>query len=168
MRNDVRNDILRPLHDIDFVTSTFESIPASLARDYLFRHVHPLDPPGKTILQAIDQDEALRIDLFRGTVGIRERARRMELAEAGATGILGIGLPDLVARTASLVLELACGIPVPSKHARDFLRLVRLVDLADVEEVWPEHRKQNPPLTFREADERLQALIPRRQELLMI
>ena len=33
-------------------------------RVFFFRHVHPFDPPGKTILQAVDPEEALRLDFF--------------------------------------------------------------------------------------------------------
>ena len=44
---------IRTLNDLDFITREFEGIPTSLAGEFLFRHVHPLDPPGKTILQLI-------------------------------------------------------------------------------------------------------------------
>jgi hypothetical protein len=43
----------RTLNDLDFVAESFGCIPESLPRDFLFRHVHPLDPPGKTMLQFI-------------------------------------------------------------------------------------------------------------------
>lgn len=36
-----------------------------LANDFTFSHIHPLDPPGKMLLQAIDPDSAVRIDVFR-------------------------------------------------------------------------------------------------------
>ena len=39
---------IRHLNDIDFVASAFDCIPETLARDFLFRHVHPFDPPNKT------------------------------------------------------------------------------------------------------------------------
>lgn len=32
---------IRHLNDIDFVVPAFECIPETLARDFLFRHVHP-------------------------------------------------------------------------------------------------------------------------------
>ncbi len=32
---------VRTLNDIDFVAVSFDSIPASLADDFLFRHIHP-------------------------------------------------------------------------------------------------------------------------------
>src|SRR5215467_6654149 len=56
---------IRHLSDIDFVACAFECIPVTLARDFLFRHVHPFDPPGKTIMQLIDADTLLRVDVFR-------------------------------------------------------------------------------------------------------
>jgi hypothetical protein len=55
---------IRHLSDIDFVSPAFECIPETLARDFLFRHVHPLDPPGKTIMQLIDADSSLRVDVL--------------------------------------------------------------------------------------------------------
>jgi hypothetical protein len=41
--------VVRPLHDIDFLVSSFESIPETLGRELLLRHVHPDDPPGKNM-----------------------------------------------------------------------------------------------------------------------
>src|SRR5579864_341253 len=55
---------MRALNDVDFVVSGFDCIPETLGADFLFRHIHPLDPPGKTILQFIDPDSALRMDVF--------------------------------------------------------------------------------------------------------
>ena len=74
---------LRALNDIDFVTDSFDCIPESLADDFLFRHVHPFDPPGKTILQFIDAESALRVDVFRAcgaTKFSRSNSRRVHLA----------------------------------------------------------------------------------------
>ena len=51
---------VRPFNDLDFVTSGFDCIPTSLAGHYLFNHIHPLDPPGKTILLPLIP-EALRV-----------------------------------------------------------------------------------------------------------
>jgi hypothetical protein len=49
-----RQPSIRPLIDLHSITGGFDCIPEALADEFLFRHVHPLDPPGKTILQAID------------------------------------------------------------------------------------------------------------------
>lgn len=71
------------MNDIDFVTDSFDCIPESLADDFLFRHVHPFDPPGKTILQFIDAESALRVDVFRAcgaTKFSRSNSRRVHLA----------------------------------------------------------------------------------------
>src|SRR5207244_3791341 len=54
---------IRSLNDIDFIARSFECIPQTLADDFLFRHIHPLDPPGKTMMQLIDPERALRIDV---------------------------------------------------------------------------------------------------------
>jgi hypothetical protein len=68
----------RPLNDIDFVAAAFGSAPETLAQDFLFRHVHPLDPPGKTLLQLVDADTALRIDLFRAYGAIMRRTLSLQ------------------------------------------------------------------------------------------
>lgn len=78
-----------------------------------------------------------------------------------------ISLEDLTARTARLVLDLAEGIPVHSKHARDFLGFVSLVDEAKVETAWQDHRKPNHPVTFQETVGLLHYLIPTHQDLLV-
>ena len=44
---------MRPLNDIDFLARTFDDIPASLAQDFLFRHVHPHAPPAKSLMQCV-------------------------------------------------------------------------------------------------------------------
>lgn len=69
----------RPLNDIDLVAAAFDCAPETLARDSLFRHVHPLDAPGKTILQLVDVETALRIDLFQAYGAIMTRARPLRL-----------------------------------------------------------------------------------------
>jgi hypothetical protein len=156
--------IRRTLGDIDFVVASFDCLPKDLQNSFLFRHVHPLDPPGKIILQAIDKDEALRVDVFNdGGTAIR-RANNVTL-HGWTTRIISV--EDLLARMARLTLDIAHGEAVPAKHARDFLRLLGLADLASVETIWPYHRRPDHPATFQEASERLQDLIPKRQALLI-
>ena len=72
-----------------------------------------------------------------------------------------------MARTASLVLDLAGGIPVSAKHAEDYLRLVKLVDTASMDGVWQEHRKPNHPACFTEVKRLLEELILTREGLLI-
>src|SRR6202011_4953409 len=50
------------LNDLDFIVDSFDCIPETLANDFLFRHIHPFDTPGKTMLQFVDSDSALRMD----------------------------------------------------------------------------------------------------------
>ena len=99
------------------------------------------------MLQFIDPDSTLRMDVFRACGGTMTRTVRLDLPSAA---IQLISLEDLTARTARLVLDLAEGIPVLSKHARDFLGFVNLVDKAEVETAWQDHRKPNHPMTFQE------------------
>ena len=155
---------IRPLNDLDFVTEEFGCIPESLAAEFLFLHVHPLDPPGKTIMQLIDADAAIRVDVFRVAGGIMSRTVRADLPSGP---IRLISLEDLVARTARLVLDLADGVTVASKYASDYLRLVELVDVAEMEAAWRDHRKPQHPLSFHESATVLRNLISSRSDLLV-
>ena len=83
---------VRILNDLDFVAETFACIPPTLADDFLCRHVHPLDPPGKTILQLVDADTSLRIDLFRACGETMSRTIVVELESVPAR-IVSIGGP---------------------------------------------------------------------------
>jgi len=42
---------LRTLHDIDFLVDSFRDLPPSLGTE-LLRHIHPHDPPAKTLSRA--------------------------------------------------------------------------------------------------------------------
>ncbi len=154
----------RQLNDIDFVAGSFDRIPATLAHDFIFRHIHPLDPPGKTLLQSVDPDSALRIDVFHASGGTMSRASALDLP-VGAIQL--ISLEDLLARAARLALDLAAGVPTPAKHARNFLRLARLIGPAEVETAWRDHRKPEHPSTFQEASGLLQESIQARPDLLI-
>jgi hypothetical protein len=46
--------IIRRLNDLDFVVASFDSIPETIGSELLLRHVHPHDPPGKTMLHGVD------------------------------------------------------------------------------------------------------------------
>src|SRR5215470_15451517 len=69
-----RTASVRKLGDIDFIAETFDKVPESLADDFMFRHIHPFDPPDKTLLQAVDAESALRIDVFRAYGAILNRS----------------------------------------------------------------------------------------------
>lgn len=155
---------LRSLNDLDFLVGSFDDLPESLARDYLFRHVHPFDPPGKTILQAIDPEQTLRIDVFRVYSGCLDRACEVPF---GQGTVRLISREDLTARTARLVMDLVESVPVPAKHAQDFLRLVKLVNTAAMDAIWQEHRKPNHPACFTEVKQRLEEAILARAGLLI-
>jgi hypothetical protein len=155
---------VRALNDIDFIVESFEAIPATLADDFLFRHIHPFDPPGKTLLQSIDRDCALRVDVFRAYGAEMQRTSEADLPFGT---IRVISYEDLVARTARLALDLAKNDATPSVHVRDFLRLSELVDTAHIEAVWLDHRKPWHPATFAEASALLKELIPARRHLLI-
>jgi hypothetical protein len=150
----------RGLNDADFVAPSFHSIPSTLAGDFLFRHVHPLDPPGKMMFQMIHRVSALRIDVFRAYGGMLKRTIRADSQQV-------VSLEDLLARQARMLLDLAAGLPVPAKHARDYLRFIAAVELAAIETVWLDHRKPTQPSTFREVRQTLPGLIHAHRELLI-
>lgn len=70
-----------------------------------------------------------------------------------------VSLEDLVARAARLLLDLADGVPVASKHARDYLRFVELADSAAMETAWQDHRKPAHPTSFEDARRALPGMI---------
>lgn len=154
----------RPLNDFDFVTPAFGCIPETLARDFLMRHVHPFDPPGKTILQLVDAESAVRVDVFRAYGAIMSRTLPLQFL---FRSIQLISREDVLARTARLLLDLRAGIPVPAKHAHDFLRLVNLIEPSQAEVAWQDHRRPDHPVTFREADTMVRDLITTRRHFLI-
>jgi hypothetical protein len=153
----------RPLNDLDFVTPTFDCIPEGLAGDFLCRHVHPLDPPGKSILQLVDAETALRIDLFRGYGAIMTRTLSLKFPFGS---IQLISREDVLARAVRLLLDLRGGVPVPAKHAVDYLRLDKIMQPSDVEVAWKDHRKPDHPETFQEANTLVRGLIATHRNLL--
>ncbi len=155
---------LRPLNDLDFIVDSFDHIPSTLGDDFLFRHIHPFDSPGKTLLQCIDPGAALRIDVFRayGTTISRSRLIQFE-----SEMIPVVSVEDLVARMARLSLDIAEGLPIPSKYLTDFLRLDALVQAEQIDSVWEEHRKQEHPRNFADAGNLIKNLVVSRPELLV-
>ena len=154
---------IRPLNDIDFVAPAFECIPETLARDFLFRHVHPFDPPGKTMMQLVDADTSLRVDVFRADGGIMSRAISVDVP-SGPLRVISV--EDVVAYEARLLLDLDASVPVPAKHADDYLRLAELVKSSNMETAWQDHRKPTHPMTFGETNTLVKRLITTRRDLL--
>jgi len=155
----------RSLNDLDFVVESFASIPGTLATSFLIRHIHPKAPEGKTLMQLVDSDEALRIDIFRAYGATMKRCSPLRLADAA---IQMVSAEDLAARAASLLMDLECGSTVASKHALDFQRLVNAIDLDRVKIAWRDYRKPSHPATFKEASLRVRNLVRSRAELLMV
>jgi hypothetical protein len=154
----------RHLTDMDFVVAAFDGIPRSLAELFLFRHVHPSDPPAKMLLQVVDPETALRIDVFRAYGRTMSRAFIVEFP----TGPMRLAArEDVIARTARLLLDLAVNVPVPEKHARDYIRISEGVPPPNLDAAWQDHRKSGHPCGFREADELVRNLISTRDRLLI-
>jgi len=161
---------IRPLNDIDFLVDEFVEIPATLASDLLFRHVHPHDPPGKMLIQCVHIQQghaeiALRVDIFRAYGRITARAVPVQLDGAA---MRMVGLEDLAARMARLCMNLAVDEFVPAKHTRDLLRVLAIVDWELTEEAWQDHRKPGYPASFAEAARMLTALIAERPDLQVV
>ena len=156
--------IVRPLNDIDFLVRSFEDVPGSLGRDFLPRHVHTDDPPGKTLLQCVHPDTAIRVDVFRAYGSVMDRISTIDLP-IGQVGM--IAWPDLVARSARLNWDLAGNRPLAPKYARDFLRLLEVAVPDEIEPVWREHRKTGSPQSFAETARELRRLIESRADLLI-
>ncbi|MGA2534895.1 MAG: hypothetical protein ABSF53_02680 [Terracidiphilus sp.] len=170
----------RPLNDIDFVADSFDDIPKTLSADFLFRHVHPHDPPAKTLLQCVDPETAVRVDVFRAYGKTTERSIPIELC---GEAMQVVCVEDLVARTARLCMDLSSDEPMPAKHARDFLRLLLLVNSRDpgrrdrgrseigphdMESIWQEHRKPQHPQSFTVTADLLRKLIESRRDLQIV
>jgi hypothetical protein len=155
---------IRHLNDIDFVAPAFECIPETLARDFLFRHVHPFDAPGKTMMQLVDVDTSLRVDVFRADGGIMSRTISVDVP-SGPLRVISV--EDVVAHEARLLLDLDASVPVPAMHADDYLRLAELVKSSNMETAWQDHRKPTHPMTFGETNTLLKELIATRGNLLI-
>lgn len=138
----------RRLNDLDLVVDHFSAIPASLADRFLIHHVHPDAPEGKTLLQLVDTEHALRVDVFRAFGRTLTRARALD-EQTGSLPVLAV--EDLVARnTAHVCGRLLQGRAIDVKHVRALTRLSGLGESARLAEAWQDHR-QNVPGTFDEA-----------------
>jgi hypothetical protein len=154
----------RALNDVDVVVESFASLPGSLTDGFLLHHVHPLAPEGKTLLQLIDPEQALRIDVFRQFGATLARADALN----GALGpITMISLEDVVARTTSLVFgSLRRGQTIDVKHGRAFRRLAGLGEPVELEAAWRDHRQAEPE-SFHQAAQLAQQLLDRHPALLV-
>lgn len=155
----------RALNDIDFLAESFERIPKIPSAHMLFRHVHPHDPPGKTLIQSVSTETAVRLDVFRANGNTMMRA---VTEQVDGIRLRMISLPDLTVRCLRLCMDLASQTPIPAKHARDLLRLLSLVDVEQMEPVWQEHRKPSHPHSFTVASALVRELIPVRKDLQII
>jgi hypothetical protein len=155
----------RTLNDVNIVVESLASIPETLAKDFLVRHIHPHVPEGKMLIQLVDPDGALRIDVFRAYGATMVRSESLCF---GTVPIQVVSLEDLAARAASLVMDLERGVAVARKHAQDFQVLAQVVNLNYVEAAWRDHRKSTDPSTFEEVLTRVLGLVESRRDLLVV
>ena len=115
-------------------------------------------------MQLMDADSSLRVDVFRADGGIISRAISLDV-QSGPLRVISV--EDVVAHEARLLMDLDASVPVPAKHADDYLRLEELVESSSMETAWQDHRKPSHPTTFRNADVLLKRLIATRRNLLI-
>lgn len=156
--------LVRPLHDIDFITESFADIPETLGTELLLCHVHPNDSTGKNMFQAVDPETEVRFDVFRAYGSELERAVTVTI---DGLAIEMVSVQDIVARHARLNWDLMEGKPVAPKFARDFLRLLGYVEAEEMESIWPEHRKPHCLERFTETVRQLRRVIASRPDLLI-
>lgn len=154
---------VRRLHDIDFLAASFDCIPETLGNGLLLRHVHPSDPPGKTLLQAVDEELAIRVDVIRAYGHEMERVSPIEVS---AIPLRLLSLEDVEAAHARVCWDLMEGKRVDPKYARDFMRMVGLVQPDEIEDLWQEHRKPECLESFAETARELRGAIASNPELL--
>ncbi len=140
--------VARELGDLDFLVASFDAVDRATVGALELRHVHPGDPPGKTLLQGVHAPTRLRIDVFRAY------GREIERAESAA--IFGTILPvvsfaDALARLARLCWQVVSGEQLEAKFARDFMRLLDLQGDEAMDATWAEHRKNGMPKQFVDA-----------------
>ncbi|HLH09523.1 MAG TPA: hypothetical protein VKW78_19955 [Terriglobales bacterium] len=155
---------VRALNDIDFLVDSFCCVPQGMAPKFLFRHIHPEDPPGKVVAQFVDAGTATRVDVFRCDRAVMARTFPLNL---GPISLRIVSLEDLVARHARILLGMAEGKAIPNKHATDFLRLRSLVNDEVLESVWQSHRNANHPSRFTDTVSLLEILIDGHPEQLI-
>ena len=154
----------RALNDLDFVVDSFNAVPASLADRFLIHHIHPHAPEGKTLLQLVDKESALRVDLFRAFGTTLTRANVLD-EQTGR--LLVLAVEDLVARsTAHVCGRLRQGRQIDVKYARAFTRLGGLGKSPQLADAWRDHR-QEVPGTLEEATQQANDLLVRCPDLVV-
>ena len=159
----------RPIHwcalnDVDLVVESFDAIPTALADRFLLNHIHPHAPEGKTLLQVIDRERALRVDLFRAFGTTLSRAGVLDEQTAS---LPVVAIEDLVARTTAHVCgRLRKGLEIEAKYVRSFMRLTDLGRRTQLTEAWEDHR-QDVPGTLEAATREAHQLLGRHPELVV-
>ncbi|MDJ0683469.1 MAG: hypothetical protein QNJ84_02090 [Alphaproteobacteria bacterium] len=144
------------LNDIDFAIEHAALLPSALKDEFLVNHFHPNATPGQIILQLIDEDDAVRIDIFRANRGAASRSVP-HLFFGHRVKVLS--LQDAAAKVTALLLALEKNEQTPRKFAEQLLRIMAVVDPEDVARVWPIYRKADHPEKFSDAAGRVERLL---------
>ena len=111
------------------------------------------------LIQAVDLQESLRIDMFSDFGGQVRRSKRFDLQ---TISLHPVSLEDLAARACAISTDVAHGKVVPSKHGRDFVALLDVINSAEVEIAWRDHPSSTDPTGFTEAAQLVRQLIDSR------
>jgi hypothetical protein len=154
----------RALNDLDFIVDSFNAVPPSLADRFLIHHINPDASEGKTLLQFVDKESALRVDFFRAFGATLTRAC---VVDEQTGRLLVLAVEDLVARsTAHVCGRLRQGRPIDVKYVRAFTRLARLGEPPRLTAAWRDHRQELPG-TLEEATREANELLLRCPDLLV-
>jgi hypothetical protein len=154
----------RSLNDIDFVVDCFDSIPESLADVFLLHHVHPFAREGKTLMQVIDPNRAVRVDVFRAVGATLSRSAPLNV-ETGRLGV--VAAVDLLARvTAHVYGSLHRERAIDTKYVRAFLDLSTFDSEPELEAAWLDHRA-DIAASFEDASRDTRRLLALRRELVI-
>jgi hypothetical protein len=154
----------RAISDIDFVAASLDTLPASLADDFICPHVHGNAEPGRILAQLVHPGDAVRIDIFRpvGQAVSRATVFRME-----SSAIAVLSIEDQAARATSLCMKVTRGGAVVAKHVPDFVRLRAVLTPNRIDAVWQEYRREFEPPRFLDAVEQIDAAVRAHPERLI-
>lgn len=141
-------------NDIDIVVKDLSSLRASLRRDFLISHFHPLRERGKILIMLVDEENRTRIDVFTPrTISLTERLTEFAIGE---TSLRLVSAEDLLAKLLSILYPVTEGRPVEPKYLEHYRSLYAVADLKTARKIWHEYRNENRPVDFEEAAQAVQ------------
>ena len=129
----------RHLNDIDLVAADgIADILPSLSDEFLIHHFHPTREQGNVLMQVVEPRSRTRVDIFSPrSPSIVERASKVTF---GDVDCLTVSAADLAARLLAIVVIVLDGKSVDPKYFASFERLMKVVDMPLVSQLWHEYR----------------------------